>query len=132
MRDGLVPTPGGSPNFGDSLEAVTLGGGGAAGRSPRRGVGRAGLAGRAGAGTLAFLPLSGEAPGPRRGSGGAGGSPEVRAGRARLGRRVRGGAGGGAGHTWRRSRATWGLWGDLKAPAGAATARRSPHGWVLA
>lgn len=52
MRDGLVPAWGGSPNFGDSQAAATLGVvSGAARPSPRRGTGWARLAGRAGAGT---------------------------------------------------------------------------------
>ena len=52
MRDGLVPAWGGSPNFGDSQAAATLGAVSGAGQpSPRRWTGGARLAGRAGAGT---------------------------------------------------------------------------------
>lgn len=54
MRDGLLTAQGGSPNFGDSQAAVTLGAvSGAAPRCPPRGAGGALLAGRAGAGTAA-------------------------------------------------------------------------------
>lgn len=113
-------------------------GAGLAGLAPPDVQGRGRRRGRVAA-RLAFLPLSGEAPRTaardRRG-GTESGSP---AGRARLGRRVRGEAGGGAGHTWPRSRDTCcvrqprGLVGGLKAPASApvrtSRARRTPTPW---
>ena len=80
MKDGLVPAQGRIPNFGDSLEAVTLGAvSGAA--STLLGVGLAGPArpdvrGRGrrrgwASPSVAFLPLSGEVP-PTLGEGPAG------------------------------------------------------------
>lgn len=113
----------GSSNFGHALEAVTPGAAsGGAGRAPRRGVGRARRrrrhrAGRVGAGTvegeggreagLPPSPLSGEAPRTaarvrRTGVRKSGGTRVARPAGARE-------AGGGAGHTWRRSRAMCGV-----------------------
>lgn len=143
MRHGLVPPRAGSSNFGDSLEAVTLGAAsGAARRSPRRGVGRARRAGRAGAGTAegqggceACLPPFVRRSASDRGEGPAGGREGVRkSGRTRVTRPAgRGEAGGGAGHTWPRSRATCcvpprprGVVGGWKAPASFADGERGP------
>lgn len=89
MKDGLVPAQGRIPNFGDSLEAVTLGAVSGAACTPRRGVGGAREAGRARQGTAQGLGVSecrlplfvrGSASDPRRGSGEAGAGPEVRPG----------------------------------------------------
>lgn len=115
MRDGLVPAWGGSPNFGDSQAAATLGVvSGAARPSPRRGTGLARLAGRAGAGTA-----EGEGGGEGQPSslcqakrlrpaakvfGRAAAGPEAR----RAGGRAQGEAGGGAGRTWQRPDAACG------------------------
>lgn len=87
-----MPAPGGSPNFVDSLTAVTLGGGVGGPPSALLGVGLAGLVwpdvhgreqrrGRAAA-RLAFLPLSGEVP-PTRGEGPDGRERVRKSGRAR-------------------------------------------------
>lgn len=84
MRDGFVLARGGSPNFGDSLEAVTLGAASEGPPGALLGAGLAGLAGpdvrgrgrrrRRAASRLAFLPLSGEVP--RTGGEGLGAPPE--------------------------------------------------------
>lgn len=106
-----MPPRGGSANFGDSQEAVTPVGAasGTARRSPRRGVGGACRAGRAGAGAAAEREGGCEAglpPFVRRSASDRGGGPGNPVRRARRGRRGRGEAGGGARHTWPRSRAT--------------------------